>query len=219
MAVTFPYATTVQGLNTTVRALRSAFPAKVNADTLKKLGIAAGNESSILQTLRFLGVINDAGDKNAEAAKAFLVHDDANCGEAFGALVHKAYASVFETLGDNAWGASKDALITFFRGSDQTSARVGEQQALTFLALAGFAGHGPALAVAGNGGKRRSPAASRRTRAETSAKGAAVVMPAPASNGSPLTVSVRVELNLPVTDNQDVYDKIFRSIRENLVNA
>ena len=28
--------------------------------------------------------------------------------------------------GDNAWGAGKDKLITFFRGSDQTSARVGE---------------------------------------------------------------------------------------------
>jgi len=44
-----------------------------------------------------------------------------------------------------------------------------------------------------------------------------VVVP-PVVNGSPLTVSVRIELNLPATDNQEVYDKMFRSIRENLLN-
>jgi len=220
MAVTFPYATTVHGLNSTVRQLRSAFPPKVNAETLKKLGIAPGNENSILQTLRFVGLFNEEGDKNAEAGKAFFITDDAKFGEAFGALVRRAYGSLFETLGENAWDVGKDKLITFFRESDQTSARVGEQQALTFLALAAFAGHGEAPASTGNGA-RRSAAAPRRARGERTPTKAAVVAPtAPATNsGGPLTVSVRVELNLPVTDDQSVYDKIFRSIRENLVNA
>jgi hypothetical protein len=218
MATTFPYTTTVAGLSTTLQQLRSAFPAKVNADTLKKWGIAAGNESSILQTLRFVNLINDDGDKNADAAKAFVIHDDAKFAEAFGALVRKAYDGVFELHGDNAWAVGKDKLITFFRESDQTSARVGEQQAVTFLALAGLAGHGAAPAAPTNGGHRQ--AAPRRTRADKApAKSAPAAAPAPAASGGPLTVSVRVELNLPVTDDQGVYDKIFRSIRENLVNA
>jgi hypothetical protein len=31
-------------------------------------------------------------------------------------------------------------------------------------------------------------------------------------------LTVRVEINLPVTEDQQVYDKIFRSIRANLLN-
>src|SRR6266516_1081033 len=218
MAVKFPYTTTVTGLSTTLHQLRSAFPTTVNADTLKKWGIAPGNESSILQTLRFLKLVNDEGAKNTDAAKAFVHHEDEKFAAAFGDLVRKAYTDVFEYLGDSSWDVGKDRLITFFRESDQTSARVGEQQAATFLALAGFAGHG-AAATSGNGGQR-APRAKRGTRAERPAKAApapAVVVP-PVVNGSPLTVSVRIELNLPATDNQEVYDKMFRSIRENLLN-
>ena len=69
MAVTFPYATTVHGLSATVQHLRNVFPPKVTAETLKKLGIAPGNESSILQTIRFIGLVNEEGDKNAEAVR------------------------------------------------------------------------------------------------------------------------------------------------------
>src|SRR5437867_11733502 len=101
MAVKFPYATTVHGLSTTLRQLRSAFPPTVNADTLKKWGIAPGNESSIVQTLRFLNLVDDEGAKNAEAAKAFVHHDDEKFAEAFGALVRKAYVDVFEHLGED----------------------------------------------------------------------------------------------------------------------
>jgi hypothetical protein len=220
MAVTFPYATTVNGLNATVTQLRAAFPAKVNAETLKKLGIAPGNESSILQTLRFVRLINDEGDKQADAAKAFVVHENEKFAEAFEPLVRKAYASLFETLGDGAWNAGRDQLITFFRQSDQTSARVGEQQAATFLALAAFAGHGEVPAASGNGGKRAAPASPRRSRERAPEKPQpALAMQAPVTMGSGVNVTVRVELNVPVTDNKEVYDKLFRSIRENLVDA
>lgn len=218
MAVKFPYATTVHGLSTTLRQLRSAFPPTVTADTLKKWGIAPGNESSIVQTLRFLNLVNDDGAKNPESAKAFLHHEDEQFAEAFGALVRKAYADLFDHLGENAWNGGKDQWITFFRGADQTSARVGEQQAATFGVLVGFAGHA-AAATSGNGGPRAPRA--KRTKSERVTKAPALpafVVP-PVVNGSPLTVSVRVELNLPVTDDQTVYDKIFRSIRENLINA
>ena len=221
MASPFPYATTVTGLSATLKQLRNAFPTKVNAETLKKLGIATGNESSILQTLRFVQLINDEGDKQPEAAKAFVVHENEKFAEAFEPFVRKAYSSLFETLGAAAWTAGRDQLITFFRQSDQTSARVGELQAATFLALAGFAGHGEVPAVSGNGGKRATPAAPRRSRDRAPQKSAVptVVMPAPATTGNALNVTVRIELNIPAVNDQEIYDKLFRSIRENLVNG
>ncbi len=220
MAVTYPYATHLTGLNNTIRQLRAAFPQKVNADHLKKLGLAQGNESSVLQTLRFVGLFSEEGDKNPEAGKAFVLTADAEFGKAFGAMVRRAYGNLFETLGENAWTVGKDRLITFFRQSDQTSARVGEQQAITFLALAAFAGHGEAPVSSGNGSKRTTPATRRpRERAPEKPPVPTVVMPTPVTTGNALNVTVRIELNIPAVDNQEIYDKLFRSIRENLVNG
>jgi len=221
MAVKFPYATTVHGLTAALRQLRSAFPTKVNADTLKKWNVAVKNESSIVQTLRFLNLINDEGDKNAEAAKAFL-QTDGEFEAAFSEIVKKAYSDLFETFGDEAWKVDKNKLIGYFRTSDDTSARVGEQQTATFLALAEFAGHGAAPTASSNGARRARATTTRAPRATKSAVGAPRVTPAsvpPAVSSGPLPLSLRIELNLPVTDDQSVYDKIFRSIRENLIHA
>jgi hypothetical protein len=44
----------------TIEQLRRSFPKTVNAETLKKLGIAPQNESYIINVLRFIGVIDDA---------------------------------------------------------------------------------------------------------------------------------------------------------------
>jgi hypothetical protein len=44
--------------------LRRTFPPSVTADTVKKLGLAPKNESYLLNTLRFLGLIGWAGGRN-----------------------------------------------------------------------------------------------------------------------------------------------------------
>jgi len=36
---------------------------------------------------------------------------------------------------------------------------------------------------------------------------------------TPFSMSVRIEISLPVTTDQAVYDKIFKSIKENLMNG
>jgi len=46
--------------------------------------------------------------------------------------------------------------------------------------------------------------------------------PSPAPNSDmapPVGLTVRVEINLPPDGDQATYDRIFRSIRENLLNA
>ena len=43
-----------------INQLRDSFPAKVDASVLKKLGIGSNNESVLVSTIRFLGLI--AGD-------------------------------------------------------------------------------------------------------------------------------------------------------------
>ena len=92
-----------------------------------------------------------------------------------------------------------------------------------------LAGHGPKAAGGSGNGNGSTPRA-RQSSGETKVKqqpGAKAATnrvathiqpPAPPASSVP-PLSVRIELNLPVSDKQEVYDNIFRSIRENLLTV
>lgn len=214
-----PYTTTIAGMVATIRQLRSTFPATVGADTLRKWSIAPKNEAPIIVVLRYLGLIDDEGKKVADNAKAFVEHDDTAFAKQFESIVKAAYSDLFDTWGDSSWTLEKNKLIGFFRNADSTSARVGQEQAATFLALAGLAGHGVAPSSSPpvpkpSGGGKKGRTKSERPPASNSAN---INSPKAADIGAAITL--RVEINLPVTDDQSVYDSIFKSIKAHLLNA
>lgn len=217
-----PYTTTIAGMVAAIRQLRSNFPAVVTADTLKKWSIASNNEAPIIVVLRFLSLIDDEGKKVAENAKAFVEHDDKLFASKFEGVVRKAYADLFDTWGDGAWDLEKNKLIGFFRNADSTSARVGQEQAATFLALAGLAGHGT-LPTAAAQATSKSPKVAKAAKKSGAKESSTTPKELPPGNSQqhPLTpaVTLRVEINLPVTEDQAVYDSIFKSIKTHLLNA
>ncbi len=224
----FPYTATSSGLVSTIRQLRSAFPAQVTAETLRRWSIAPNNESYIINILKFLGVIDDEGKKKADTAKAFLEHDEKTFQKKLDGLLTSAYASLYEHFGTAPWSIDRDKLIGFFRTADESSSVVGQRQASTYLVLAGLAGHGevpePQSGVRKptrqSDGKKDGAARAVAARKPGSSKGAAFGTGGPESKGMSFGgVTVRVEINLPVTDDQDVYDKIFKSLRANLIDA
>lgn len=223
MAEKHPYASP-GAITGAVNQFRKTFPATVSADTLRKLGIAPQNESYVINTLRYIGVIDEDGNKTTKATAAFNQHDDAAFQKAFGEMVMDAYKELFEIHGEASWEQSFDKLIGFFRNADQTSDVVGRRQASTFQALAALAGHGEIPAPqkqkakepkAKNGKLAKQPTLTTQPHVNlgTSAQG---------SNGTSqrdVGLTVRVEVNLPAAADQETYDRIFRSIRENLLNA
>jgi hypothetical protein len=229
----YAYTNTVPGLVGAIRQLRSVFPSPLTPDTLKKWSIAPNNETYVLNVLRFLGVIDQEGKKVADVARAFLEHDDEAFAKKFEPLVRTAYAGLFENFGENAWTLDRDRLISFFRVEDESSATVGARQALTFQVLSGLAGHGapPAEPKAASSPRKREPAVARGRAAPTPRK---EPRPEPAAPNSPIRIpdqlgrqsgggngtslTVRIEINLPVAEDQAVYDRIFKSIRANLID-
>src|SRR5690606_4869283 len=136
MADKHPYVSGSGPIFQLVAQLRKSFPAGgVTADTLKKLGLAPNNESYVINTLRFVAVIDDEGKRTTEAGKVFSHHDDASFQKAFAPMVKKAYSDLFDVHGDAAWKLDIDSLIQYFRSTDDTSAIVGRRQATTFQAL------------------------------------------------------------------------------------
>lgn len=231
MSTPYPYTSSGGPIVAIVQQLRKSFPASVDASTLKKLAIAPKNESYVLGILRFIGVIDEEGKKVETASKAFLNHDESAFQKAFSGLVKASYHELFSLHGDAAWKLDTDALISFFRHSAESSQIVGQRQANTFKTLAALAGHAEVQAPRPKQSKvpENNPARKRsadKTKAESPA-----VPPTPSSSplqvggasnqdfqSNPFGLTVRIEVNLPASADQETYDRIFQSIRKNLIN-
>lgn len=221
-----PYVPSSGMIVQTFTQLRKMFPSKVDAETLKKLSIAPKNESMVINILRFLGFIDEDSNKTTTAGTVFLRHDDAAFATALEKVVKEAYKKVFDTVGDDAWEADRGTLISFFRVQDETSALTATRQAIAFETLASLSGHGETLQLKNpkprTTVRQAKQAKTARPKPTPSVDGQdgkhseLTMQPPPASN---LGLTVRIEINLPAQGDQETYDRIFQSIKKNLLNG
>jgi hypothetical protein len=217
LAEKHPYSPGPGGIREAIIQFRNSFPTTVNAETLRSLAIAPKNESYVINTLRFIGAIDKDGKQVEKAASVFF-QSGPDFEKGFEELIKTAYADLFAMHKDNTWGLPTEKLIAFFRSKDKTTGLVGKLQAATFQLLAGFAGHGTAPEPAmPNTPKAKVPKAKPEKRILQTGNGE----PNSERGGGQRDVglTVRIEVNLPPSGDQETYDKIFRSIRENLLNG
>jgi hypothetical protein len=217
-----PYSPGFGGVRAAISQLQKSFPSTVTSETLKKLGIAPKNESYIINILRFIGAIDAEGKKTEDAARVFSKSGE-DFQQDFEGMIKTSYADLFALHGDATWALPTDKLKAFFRHTDQTTDLVGMLQAATFQLLATFAGHGQVPVPT----TQKVAAKPKPTKAASSSKisgaaPAAITTPSSQKKEEPardLGLTVRVEVNLPPGADQETYDRIFRSIRENLLNG
>lgn len=226
MAGTHPYISSVTGLNHALDYLKKSFPPTFNSETLKKLSIAPGNESSIVNIMRFLNLVSEDDARTEEAHKVFTQHSESEFNLSFSQMIQSAYADLFALHRDSTWTLGDEKLIPFFRQSDKTSELVGTRQANTFKSLSSYSGH----VVTEDGPKvsRQAVKSAPLKKPKRATSQADTVIPGQDHGVAPqalkrepsnVGLTVRIEINLPATGDQDTYDKIFKSIRENFLNA
>lgn len=225
MADRHPYVTAPGYLVQVLTQFKKSFPQIVTAETLKKLGFAPQNESYILNILRYLGFTDQDGNKTSDAIRIFSLHDKDTFANEFGKKVSEAYSDLFELHGDETWELDTDGLITFFRSSDGTTDRVGKLQASTFRILASFSGHGevnekPAPKQSSSSAKVKAPKVkSISLPVKETEKSKEKILDGESGKKRDIGLTVRVEINLPADGTQETYDRIFKSIRENLLDG
>lgn len=222
MVNTHPYISGAGNISQMVGHLRKSFPENISSDTVKKLGLAPNNESYVINVLQFIGVINAEGKKTSEAAKVFANHKDDDFSKSFGELVKKAYSALFELHSENSWSLSIDDLITFFRQSDQTSATIGKRQANTFKILASLAGHGElpeSRVVKTKSATNAKKEGKKQTAKSKETRSANISGSMGSGHSKDVGLTVRIEINLPADGTKETYDNIFKSIKENLLDA
>lgn len=218
MAEKHPYVSGTGPIIQVLNHLRDSFPEIVDSQTLKKLGYAPSNESYVLNILRYLGVIDKEGKRTDKASEVFSQHADKDFQKGFASLVKSAYSDLFALYGDKTWTVDRDHLITFFRTSDSTTALVGGRQATTFHALSGLAGKKelPQTKAKATSKPKKTKKPAKKEPADTSKKQEQSMADDLLSD---LGLTVRIEINLPAEADQETYDRIFRSLRENLLSA
>lgn len=219
----YPYVPSGGIIQQAIDQFKKALPAKVDSATLKKLGVAPSNEGYVINTLKFLGLVDSDNSRTESGIGLFSTH-----GEAFPSaleqIIKEKYDALFEMRGDEAWVLDRDALISFFRGTDKTSATVGARQALTFSALSSMAGKRDAAPRPASSTVAK-PRASVKIKPDKAAKkdleitdpNMSTAKPSGASSND-MALTVRIEINLPANGSQATYDNIFKSIRDNLLN-
>lgn len=225
MADKHPYISGVGNISQSLNHFRNSLPSKIDSVTLKKLGLAPANESFLINVLKFIKLIGEDGTVTKEATNIFSQHNDDDFREQFKVLIEAAYGDLFELYSDKTWELDQDSLITFFRQTDQTSSLIGKHQARTFKVLAATCGYGEL------------PKESKAKKLNTTTPKKKVVNAKPKvqisnpiedsgqgtggndSNDSSVALTVRIEVNLPADGDQKTYDRIFKSIRENLING
>ena len=231
MATSYPYVSAPGALVKLFEQFRKSFPAVVDAATLKKFEIAPNNESYVINTIRFLGLIDEAG-KKAEGVADFFFGDDPTFQSGLGTLIATAYAPLFADHGDDAWEKAIDALTPWFRVTDKTSDVVGGRQATTFKTLAALAGRGDlkrssakdssAAAPKRPTGKKPKQTAQTNQPTVNTVPKTEVIVPSSTSysntDSQSLGLTVRIEVNLPAGGTPAEYDSIFASIRKHLID-
>lgn len=220
-----PYTSSSGQIVQIIEHLRKSIPPVVDATTLKKLGLASQNESYIINILLFINILSEEGTPTDLARKVFSLHDNVEFQKEFSEMVKTAYLGLFKLHGDAAWKLDLDKLISFFRNNDQTSSVVGTRQARTFLTLATISGKSdeqkttqkkPSVSKKGekhqiNKGKKATPSKEKKLQNNDSLLNDETV--------NKFGLTVRIEINLPAQADQETYDRIFKSIKENLLNA
>ena len=220
MANTHPYISGAGNIAQMVAQLRKSFPSTISSETVKKLGIAPNNESYVINVLQFIGVVDSEGKKTPAAAKFFSHHKDDEFAKEFASLVEKAYSSLFDLHGSNAWQLDNDELITFFRQSDQTSAPIGGRQASTFKILSVLSGHGDTPETKPKKStKSTKPTKSIKSESNSNKNIQKDGGQQQKEEKGAFGLTVRVEINLPADGSKETYDNIFKSIKENLLGG
>lgn len=184
---------------------------KVTNEYLQKQGYTSSNDFPMITVMKFIGFL-DSGGNITESFKQF--RDTGKAKSVMAQALRASYKEVFDLFTD----PSKENLENYFRTATGRANRALEATEGTFKTLCKFADFSSEITTALKSPPPVITTSPSTTGATPMAMPTQPVVQYPVSrgeNGVNVTVNVRIEL--PATDNIDVYDKIFESLRKHIL--
>jgi hypothetical protein len=188
--------------------VKGTAPDNFNIEHLKSIGFTSSNDRAVIPLLKDLGFLTDSGAPT-ERYHAFRAGPPQNKAVMGGALLD-AYQDLFH-INANPTEADRDAIKGKFKTAHNATDRVAEQQAVTFFALLKLADLNAARAGSGLAKKIENLKDAESGKSDVKDNDGS------AKNGIALKLGYKIEVYLPATKEIEVYNAIFKSLRENIL--
>lgn len=185
--------------------IKGTAPENFNLQHLKGIGFPSSNDRPIIPLLKDLGFLTDTG---APTARYHAYRDNARSRTVMGEALLDAYGDLFH-VNANPTNNDREAIKGKFKSAHNATDRVAEAQTATFYALLRLAD---------------------LSRARTAKTGAAPILPRRDSETTeiiqikekvdavaPLELRYNIEIHLPATKDVEVFNAIFKSLKEHLL--
>jgi Family of unknown function (DUF5343) len=187
-------------------------PPKFSIEHLKSLGFGSSGDRAIIPLLKDLGFLSADG---APLPRYHAYRDRSRSKAVMAEALREAYEDVFH-IREVPTQADRGAVEGLFKSKHNSTDKVAQLQAMTFYALL----HAADLKASDPGSTlpetvKRNPQHDEPS-AEPIANGSPIDLPTPASR---LTTELHytIQVHLPATKDIEVFNAIFRSLRENLL--
>lgn len=182
-------------------------PERFTYDHLNSIGITSSSDRSIIPLLKELGFLTSEG---VPTQRYHEYRNTARSKKVLGNAIKEAYQELFH-INARPTKADRNAIEGMFKSIHNVTDRVAELQAMTFFALLDLAD------ISGD---------SEPTTPVIEAKPPQVELPKITSpqdnksegNNTNLNLRYNIEIHLPATKDVEVYNAIFKSLKENLVD-
>ena len=175
-------------------------PSKFTTAHLKGIGFPSSNDRAIIPLLKDLGFLSQDG---VPTQRYHEYRNPASSKTVLGEALRDAYEDLFHHNA-NPTKNDRDAIIGTFKTVNNVSDRIAELQAMTFFALLDKADLGQPTRS-----KPRIPAGET----QQGEKGSAGSVTPPLKS---LQLRYNIEVHLPATKDVEVYNAIFKALKENL---
>jgi len=197
----FPYTTVPGKIKPFFQKIQEAgLPSKVTQKWINSIGFTSSNDPSIIPLLKKLGFIDRSGVPTELRAR---YRDKDLAPKVMAEAIKNAYKELFETYPD-AYRKDKEALRNFFASQTGKAENTIEKMIQTFKALCELADF--------ESNSEEYP----HNEVVPSREGLTTLMEKQTPKG--LTINVNIQLQLPATTDEEVYDKLFRSLKRNLLS-
>nr|WP_256374544.1 DUF5343 domain-containing protein [Lysobacter sp. cf310] len=181
-------------------------PDKFTVAHLKSIGFKSSNDQGVLPVLKDLGFLTADGSPT----KRYLDYrDKSRSKQVLGQALREAYEDLFH-INENLSDSDRQAIIGRFKSAHNVSDVVAERQASTFLNLLKLADISSSV---GHSKHKTASAANEPIQEAPKSERAASAHPLH-FNG----LRYNIEIHLPATKDVEVYNAIFKSLKEHLLD-
>lgn len=183
-------------------------PPKFNVDHLKSMGFSSSTDRGMIPLLKDLGFLSAEG---APQPRYHNYRDRSRSKSVMAEALREAYEDIFH-IREIPTQADRSAVEGLFKSKHNSTDKVAQMQAMTFYALLGLA---DMKAPAPSPVLPEVPLVSESVKADETPLNGGVSPPVAGLNTE---LHYTIQVHLPATKDIEVFNAIFRSLRENLLS-